>query len=480
MSQLKKQGIRALIWDLSGKFFSHGIAFLFSIFLTRLLDPSDFGLIAMVLVYAGIAGVFADMGLGEALIQKKDPDNIDYTSVFYFNLAVGLSLTLVTFFSARLIGDFYGYEELIPVTEIMSLTFVFGSLGSVQAVRLRRELKYGELAKARLSAAIVSGAVGVALALFGAGVYSLVAQTLLMSILFSGFVWFLSDWAPGLGFSFHALRQLWGFGFRMFLVTLLNEFSMRLDVLVVGKLFPAATLGFYDLAKRTVALVNQYNSGSLMSVMFPVLSRIQHENERFNRIVSECLNLVTPLAFVISGVIFLSADQLITFLFSEKWLHSAIYLKLLILGSYSYPINALLVNVLRSKGNSRGFLRMALFKKVVFFCNMAVAFQWGIEGYLIGLIVVGVINTAITIVFASYEIEVEFRSMARPIVYQGSVFIVALVVSYLVGVSLTVSPGLGLLAAVSVFLVVFVGVNAGMDTASWRSARRQFIRVPAD
>jgi O-antigen/teichoic acid export membrane protein len=467
-SDLKSQGFRALLWDLSGKFGTHSVGLIFTIFLARLLEPSDFGLLAMVMVYVGIAGVFSDIGLASALVQREKLEQIHYSSVFYFNLATGVFLAAITYFSAGWIAAFYGNITLIPITEVMSLSFILSALGSVQAVKLRKELNYGALTRSALAASVISGVVGVVLALNGYGVYSLVAQVLIMSAVRSILLWGMSNWTPSFQFSLVAMKELWGFGARMFFASLLNAVSARLDILVIGKLFPAATLGYFDLAKRLSNLVNQYASDSLISVMFPVLSKLQHERDQFNAVVLQVLKMLSLIVFLVIGVLFLTSSEVITLLYSEKWQPTAEYLKLLMLGGFAFPLNALLVNVLSSKGNSKGFLRMAIVKKAIFFSNFLVFMKWGVEAFLVGLILVGIVNTAITLLFASREMRVSYFLLAKPIVSQGLIFTISLVfvvwmVSFM-GLSFVTT----LFAKIIFFVLLFLGMNIALRTESWQ------------
>ncbi len=175
---LKSKGITAFIWDFSGKLANQGMGFVISIFLARLLEPSEFGLIAMVMVVIGIAAVFSDSGLGVALIQRRRVRPIHYSSVFYFNIAIATLLSVITFFSAESIASFYGTDELIPLMQVMSFSFIIGAFSSIQSIRLRKELNYALLTKIGLIASLVSGIVGISLAFNGFGVWSLVVQSL--------------------------------------------------------------------------------------------------------------------------------------------------------------------------------------------------------------------------------------------------------------------------------------------------------------
>jgi len=286
MDELKSKGTKAFIWDFFGKMAKQGMGFIVTIFLARLLEPSDFGLIAMVMVIVGIADVFSDIGLGGALIQRRRVLPVHYSSVFYLNISVGVLLALILFFSAEQVAAFYENEQLIPLAKVISLTFVLNAFSSVQVTKLRKELNFALITKVSFLSSFFSGIIGISLAFYGAGVWSLVAQSLSVGFIFNIFIWYASDWKPSFLFSFKALKQLWGFGFHMFLVGVLNAVFSRLDYIVIGKLFTPTALGFYQRAKSLNMMLVQYSSGSLMTVMFPVLSKVFHYIFTFWRIIS--------------------------------------------------------------------------------------------------------------------------------------------------------------------------------------------------
>jgi len=422
---LKAKGVTAFIWDFAGKLARNGMGFIISIFLARLLEPSEFGLIAMVMVVIGIAAVFSDSGLGVALIQRRRILPIHYSSVFYFNIMVAILLGLVTFFSAGSIAEFYNNEELIPLAQVMSFSFIIGAFSSVQSIRLRKELNYALLTKIGLFSSLISGAVGITLAFSGAGVWSLVAQTLSAGIISNILLWVVSKWRPSLTFSLKALMQLWTFGFHMFLTGLIDAVFSRLDVLIIGKLFTPATLGFYNRAKSLDQMIVAYSAGSLMAVVFPLLSKVQNDLSRFQNIVIKSLGIISFVTFLLIGGVFLVSEELIVFLFSEKWLPSVPYLKVLILSGFGYAIGAILVNVLASRGNSKAYFRIGIYKKIPIAINLYVGFLWGIEGYLYGMIVTTFISQYINIIYAAREISVPALKFIKIIMIQMCVGIIA-------------------------------------------------------
>ena len=477
MDNLKSKGIKAFIWDLGGKLLIQGIGFIITIILARLLEPSDFGLIAMIMVVIGIAQVFTDVGLGGALIQKRKLLPIHYSSVFYFNILIATCLTLITYFSADLIATFFDNRTLIPLTQSVSLLFIISALSSVQSIRLRRQLNYTLLTKVSFMSSLLSGAIGVVLAINGIGVWSLIAQVILQGIFYNLIIWSYSEWKPSLTFSLKALMQLWKFGFRMFLSSVLDAIFTRLDFLIIGKVFSASTLGYFQLAKQFNSLVIKYSSGSLMAVMFPLLSQVQKDLPRFQNIILKSLNILCFVVFLLLGFLYLTAEDLITFLFTEKWLPSVEYMKILILSGFGIPISSLLVNVLSSRGNSRAFLNLEILKKSLHVFNFINAYYNGIEMYLYGLIGVTIFSVSLNILFARTELNMRAFIFFKPILTQMLIGTGATILTYQVNDFLATGILLGFLIKIILFTFLFLSMNIILRTGSFNEVRHQLYPI---
>jgi O-antigen/teichoic acid export membrane protein len=212
----------------------------------------------------------------------------------------------------------------------------------------------------------------------------------------------------------------------MFLSGFLDAVFTRLDSLIIGKLFQPETLGFFERAKSLDQLIINYSSGSLMSVLFPILTKVKNDLPRFQQIIIKSLGILSFVVFMLLGLMYLTSEELIVILFTEKWLTSVNYFKILVLSGFAYPLSALLVNVLSSRGNSKAFLRLEIYKKILASLNLAISFMWGIEGYLYGLIIASTLALFLNIVFASEEIKVSLLLFIKPII--GQMFLSVIVV----------------------------------------------------
>lgn len=477
MSDLKTKGISAFIWDLLGKIGSHASSIIVTIVLARLLEPADFGLIAIVMVIVSLATIFSDVGLGGALIQRKKLHSAHYSSVFFFNILAGLSLTILTFYSASWIAKFYKNDLLLPVIQVASCLFLLSSLHAVQTVILKRELKYNVLTKVNLSASILSGVIGIGLALWGAGVWSLVAQLISREVFINIFIWSKTHWIPKLEFSFKALGQLWSYGFNMFLAEMLDTLFEKADYLIIGRLFPAATLGFFHQAKQLNQFVIEYTAGSLMSVLFPVLSKIQNDLPKFKRVVIKSTGIISFVTFLILGGLYLVADEFIVLLLGQKWQDSVFYFKIILLSAYAYPISALMVNVLSSRGKSKEFLRLEIYKKIIQSFNLYILFAFGIHAFLYSLVISSFIGTSLNIWFACREINLTFLSIVKSVLIQMMITISLVLIIQQLTVNLDFHNVFIILIKGSAFLVTFIATNLIFNTQSFQYIKEQFLSI---
>lgn len=429
MPNLKHEAKTAFIWDFVGKLAMQGSGFIVTIFLARLLQPSDFGLIAMIMVIIGIAGVFTDIGLGGALVQRRRLLPIHYSSVFYFNLFVAMVLTLITFFSASWIGEFYSNPAIVPIARTVSILFIIRGLSSVQNTKLEKELNFPLITKMSFISSLMSGAIGIGFAFSGAGVWSLVAQSLSQGIIYNLLLWNSAQWHPTMQFSSKALFQLWGFGFRMFLSGLLDVIFTRIHIIYIGKFFSPAILGFYQQANNLNSLVVKYTSDSLMSVLFPVLSKIQNDLPRFQQVVTKTLGILSFVVFLLLGGLYVTSHELIVMLFGAKWEPSVHYFKILALSGFDIPISALLVNILRSRGKSKEFLKLEIYKKLFVTINFFILYFYGIDAFLYAFIVTATISVVLNAFFAMKEIKLPFTQLTNPIMVQGVIAIISSVIA---------------------------------------------------
>lgn len=328
MATLKEKSIHAVKWNSIGQASRLVLKFGLLVLLARLLEPRDFGLVAMVYAIADISSIFLDSGFNSALIQKKDLTSEDCSSVFYLNLAVGLVLTLLFWAIAPLLASFYGEPLVEHLAVAISVVFVIGALGLVQRARLTRDIAFKKLALVNLSATMLGGAAGVFCALNGFGVWSLVVVRLMGQIIATTLLWVLSPWRPGFVFQVAALKGLLRFSSSVLAGRVVSNLSKRLDEILVARMFPVSELGFYSKARRNVELPKRFIAQVGSRSFFPLLSKLQDDRNRFRDVYSRVLNLIAFISFPLFAFLIVTAEELILVVFGEKWLDSTYYFQL--------------------------------------------------------------------------------------------------------------------------------------------------------
>ncbi|MFC0607193.1 lipopolysaccharide biosynthesis protein [Rufibacter quisquiliarum] len=408
--------LKGIYWDFLEKVLNQGIGLIVSIILARLLSPEDFGFLSMVMVIVTFANAFMDMGFSTALVQKQEITEEQYSTVFYLNLMVGLLLSVLIFASSGMVSDFYGEPSLAPLIQGISPVFLLNAFALIQTSKLLKAIDLKPLAIYRGIAVAVSGAIGIAMAYLGYGVWSLVAQSLLNTIIFTLLLWLFSPWQPTWTFNLSSVRELWAFGSKIFLPTVLENIFSRLDVFIIGKIFNASSLGYYTRAQSLNSLVVHYSSGSITKVFFSVISRHQHDIGKVVSVYKKSLVTVSFLAFILLSILYVSADHIILLLFTSKWSQSIVYFRIMLLGGFAYPLSSIMVNLISGRGNSSAFLKLDMIKKSILLLVFIIGFQMGITAYLYGMVIFYFISVLVNMLFVSRDISLSMGTQARMIV----------------------------------------------------------------
>lgn len=361
---MKKEITNSLKWQLIGKIVNQSVGFFITIILSRLLIPEDFGLLAILVAFTSLVNGFVNFGFSSALIQKKQINKDETSSVFYVNIFMGVLLTIVFFFASNFIGDFYQDDRISKMAKVFALTFTINSFGLIGLALLEKEMRFKDLMKLQIISGITSGIIGVILAFNGFGVWSLLIQSLINESIKAILALWFSSFRPKLSFSFTSLKPLWKYGSNLFISGLLNSIFLRIDYLVIGKFFPAALLGLFYRAKSFRTLIMRYTSDSLGKVLFPVFSKKQDDLEWIKKSVEESLIIVVSIIGLFSAGLYCLGEEIFIILFSEKWIEAVPFFKILLLSSITFPIISILTNVLNGLGFSRKFLYADFFEKI--------------------------------------------------------------------------------------------------------------------
>jgi len=384
---LKNKTLNALLWSATERIGLQGIQFVVSIILARLLLPEEFGLIAMLAVFLAIADSFISSGFGHALIQKQGATHIDECSIFYFNVLVSFIVAVFLSLAAPWIANFYNQPQLILMIYALSLNLIISAFGLVQITLLSKRLNFRLQQKVSIISAMASGIIGVIMALKGFGVWSLVLMQLGNTVFRTSLLWIFSTWRPSWIFSFDALRSMFAFGSRIFLVGLLNAFFVNIYSLVIAKLFSPMALGFYIRAESLQTLPVTTITGVINQVMFPVFSSIQHDKPSLKRALSKTLNMMELFVFPMMVGLATVAKPLVLVLLTEKWVPIVPYLQLFCVIGVLYPIQLVNLSALNAQGRSDLFLRVQVIQYILIIISVLVTYRWGIIALIYGKIV---------------------------------------------------------------------------------------------
>jgi len=406
MSSLKERTVTAIFWDILGTIANRGVTFLVSIFLARILTPEEFGLVGMVMVFIIISNGLMDIGLGSALIQKKNLDKIDFSSVFYINVLLGFVVTVLMYLSSGVLARFYSNPAIYDITRALSFVFIINSFAIVQKTRLIKYLGFKQLTIISVISASISGVISIYMALSAFGVWSLVSQILLQNILTVLMLWIVSDWYPTLEFSFKRVKSLWTFGVSIFITEFINTAVRRIDVLMIGKLFSPSILGYYTRSQSVDSLIKVIGSQSIVKVLFPTLSLIQEDHRRITAAYKNILSMLSMISLGLAGVLFVCADGLFISLFTEKWAPSIPLFQLMVLKSFIPTVSALPINILKARGRAKELLNAELIKKTLYIMAVVVGLKFGINEFLVVAIVQALITLFINFYLVNEELGI--------------------------------------------------------------------------
>lgn len=405
---LKLQTLRGIWWSTIERFAVQTVSFILGLIIARLLSPSDYGVIAMLAVFIAISQTFVDSGFSTALVRKIDRSESDNSTVFYFNIVVGLAVYVVMFFAAPFIAEFYQTPLLTPVTRVVSVTLIFSSFCVVQQALLTAKMDFKSQAKISLLSAIISGGVGIALAYYGYGVWALVVQTVVASLLRMVLLWVFSRWRPRAPFSKSSFRELFSFGSKLLASGLLDTLYNNAYTIVIGKLFSAASLGLYSRANQFAQFPSSNITGIIQRVTFPVLSSIQNEDERlrinYRKLIRMSGFIIFPLMIGLAAV----ANPLIEILLTEKWIGAVIYLQIICFAMMWFPIHAINLNLLQVKGRSDLFLRVEIIKKIIGISILCITIPMGLLAMCYGRVVSSLLALIINTYYTGKLINVGF------------------------------------------------------------------------
>lgn len=384
---LKQKTVNGIFWSFVDTIAGQGVTFIVGLILARLLSPYDFGLIGMLGIFMAISETFVYSGLGNALIRKKECTQNDYSTVFIFNLIVGILFYLILFFTAHPISIFFNEPELKPILQILGLVLIIDATSLIHKTILTKRIDFKLQAKVSIIASSVSGVIAIAMAYYGFGVWALVAQRLIRQTLYSLLFWILNKWRPLMLFCKQSFNELFGFGSKLLISALINNIYLNIYQVIIGKYFSTHQLGYYTRANEFNNLPSQNICTVISRVTYPVLAAQQDDIPRLRENYKKLIRMTTFVSFILMLGMAAIAEPLILTLIGSKWQQSIIYLQILCFSGMLYPLQALNLNMLQVQGRSDLFLKIEILKKIVVIPVILAGIIWGIKTLLVGMVI---------------------------------------------------------------------------------------------
>lgn len=453
---VKHKAVLGIFWRIGEQGGRQIIQFVVSVILARLIAPDQFGIIAMLGVFTALASVFADAGFSSALIRKTNRTQEDCSTIYWLNILISIGCYIILYLTSPLIADFYDMPELAIVLRVMAISIIINSFCGVQSTLLRAEMDFKSLTKFNLLGVAVSGIVGIVMAYMNFKVWALVGQMLSMTIITTICIINRVKWRPSFIISRKSFKELFGFGWKLLCSALLDMLFSNIYTLVIGKVFKAADLAFYNRAGSITNLTSSTPTGILQSVTYPTLCKLQDDEDAlkngYRRIIQISAFVIFPICLGVGAVAF----PLINVLFTDVWMFSATLLSIMVFSAMWYPIHAINLNYLVVKGRSDLFLRLEIIKKIIGVVVLCVTVPFGlmvmcwagIASSLISLF----LNTYYTGKFLHMGIWSQLKDIRHILLLSLVMFAGARIVAMLMGNGI-----LSLICAIATGVIIYAG-----------------------
>ena len=391
MDPFRERVVSGLGWSAASQFAREALRLVIGILLARLLTPDEFGLVGMIYIFTGFAALFGDLGLGAALVQRADLDRDHLDAVFWVNVGAGVALTLLFLLAAPLVAAFYDEPVLEPLTMVIALQFTIGSLNVVQGARLTRAMAFRRLAVIETGAAAGAGGIGIAMALTGFGVWSLVAQSLAGAALTAGWMWAASPWRPRASLRWDRLRELLGYSSNLLGFNVFNYWIRNTDDLLIGRVLGSAALGVYTRGYALMLMPLTRVSQVVGRVMFPALSSIQGDTDRVRDIYLRTIRVVALLTFPMMVGLLVVAEEFVLVLLGDQWAELIPLLRVFAVLGLVQSIKTTVGWIYQSQGRTDLMFRWGIVAGVIYLASYFIGIRWGMMGVAVAYTLANVV-----------------------------------------------------------------------------------------
>ena len=407
--------IAGFAWKFAERGLSQLINFILSLVLARLIEPAAYGALALATVFVSILNVFVDSGLGTALVQQKDADDLDFSSVFYFNLTMCLLLYAAAYFGAPLVSRFYENSEMTPIVRAIALIIPAGGLRSIQQAYAERAMRFKKFFLASLPAAVLSGALGLGLALMGYGVWALIAMYVSNSAITTLALWWLVGWRPKFQLSWARLKPLLGFGGKVLGASLLVSGYSNLKQLLVGKVYTPSDLAFYNKGNALPNSIVPVIQNSVTSVLLPTVSRYQNELQRVREMTEKAVRALSAALWPMMVGLAACAEVFVPLVMTEKWLPAVPYMQLFCIEAAIMPVSAMYINSIRAVGRSGAELKLQMMVRIAGILLLLATIRFGpfavaVSAFLCSVVELGAL-TAVNRKVLQYPVRQQLKNI---------------------------------------------------------------------
>ena len=417
---LKRKTVSALIWKFSERVMAQLVGFVVSVVLARILMPEEYGVVAIVAIFISLADVLVTHGLGSTLIQKKEADRLDFDTIFYSGLILSGVLYIVLFFTAPLIATIYTNDQLIPVLRVMGLRIPIAAVNSVQHAYVSKRLEFRKFFFSTLGGTLVSGVVGIAMANRGFGVWALVAQYMTNTCIDTLVLFFTVGWRPGRKFSYERFKSLFSFGKNMMISGFVGVLFNQLSGLIVGAKYNAEDLAYYNKGEKYPALVTTNIEQSIDSVLFPVLSQKQDNNEAVRLVMRQFIKHASYIIMPLMAGLVASGDTFVKVLLTDKWLPCVPFIQIFCVQQAFSVLNTSNLQVIKAKGEGKTLVRLETIKKpillTILFITMMISPTWMAIGVTAYELIAAFINSKPTTRMIGYSFLLQMKDVAPNLV----------------------------------------------------------------
>ncbi|MEZ4357613.1 MAG: lipopolysaccharide biosynthesis protein [Eubacteriales bacterium] len=454
---MKNKVLSSLVWKLLERGGTQGIQLIISIVLARLLSPEDYGIIALITVFIVIANIFVQSSFNNALIQKKDADEVDFSSVFYLSFIFTILLYLIIFFSAPLIASFYDKPILIQVLRVLALSLFLSPFTSIQNAYIAKKMLFKMLFFSSLGSIIISGSIGIYLAYSGFGVWALVYQQIASQISITIILWFTVKWRPKLLFSLKKVKGLFSYGWKILVSSIINRLDWDLRSLVIGKMYNASMLGYFNRGIQVPELIATNMDSSIQPVLFPVLANEQDDKKRVKEIVRR--TIVTSSFIIFPAMIGLAAisEPFVRILLTDKWLPSVPFMQIFCISYAITPIHTANLQAINALGRSDIFLKLEIIKRSISFVILIITMFIGIYAMAIGILISGIISAFVNIYPNKKLLNYSYAEQAKDIFPSLFISLIMGIAVYRINF-LELEPMLILIIQIVLGVTIYVGL----------------------